>query len=1351
MSEHWNQDTTQPGFDAVTDSEPAELGDAVEEYLERAERTGSAPDLESFLAEYPNLGDDLKAALEGLAVVHGLLGSGGESRSALSGHPLKEPSTALKPGNSLAGYRIVRELGRGGMGVVYEAVHVDLDRPVALKVLRDWSGGSARRRFLNEAKTAASLHHTNIVPVFDVGQTDNTTYYAMQKIDGDGLDLIIRRRRGTVDNSAGGHASESETDRGASPDATAVIRTEVPGDSATARSGENSGRSGTGSSGLPKPRPGTFPAPGAVQAGSTAFARWVARVGYQAAMALDYAHNRQVVHRDVKPSNLILDRTGTIWVTDFGLALRLDDPGLSRGDGVLGTPRYTSPEQAARKVVDYRTDIYSLGVTLYELLTGVPAYDGESSDEVIRKILTEPPVPPRALDSTISRDLETIILKAMAHRAEDRYATAGELAEDLDRFLRYEPVKARRIGPIGRFSRLVRRHPAVSTVTAVAASIVLGVAIFAYRQVARERDDALLARTETLIALGGEKTALDKAKAAMRKQLWREASLVRMSAVPDRRRTILELVAEAAKYEPEAELQSKLRNEVVEALSMSDVRADAPLSFEPIADFEIMADQRRTVTISEDHRTMTVWDIDARKRRAEVLVESLFREKDTGRPRPMPDQGPVQPAGPGPGGPPPGRGPRDGPFGGLSRRFFRTIFSVGNTVGVVRPDGQGIVWIDPDTAEPRGEWTCPNGASIWDVRAIGNQARILTIEYHPSGFGNDATGRTVPQGIQNQNDEIVIAIHDLEDAEAKPLVLERYKFEPERVRFPLPVLSLSTDGDWVAMCRFFEDTIRVLDTHTGKELGNIAAQVPVTSIAAGPQRTLSVAGGGTIRLWRYELRQENGSTVLSTIALPSLGTNLGVVGKIRFAPTGNLIAASGTASGIELWDIDSGQAVATLGTGGPVSHLAFAANGSRMLAATADTKNGSLRVWNIEKPQVRSFVGSAPEMIVNMAAMGEAGNETVMIQGISGQMRFRTPQDSMFRKIDLPTPKSRVSAFRTDSSDRLWVMMDRGVQRFDAWKPGKPELTTPSAKFPLLETPLTDWSIRGFGLTRMFSGLVAAPKSKRVFTTRGPFLLMLDPDVSDSFVPVQIYSSSYEDPPPGGDRGRNDRRDTPDSRSPDGRPGGSGRGRPQSGRNIEPMSGFPGSRSPNPLPRRLSILPEGNGFVLLRGSSWEYWELGSLRESQAGKFWEANRRPPPSGAPTSDVIALSVSPDGRILALGTKAGFVTLVDLLTWRTLNVIAPDDLEDDAKNEIVDLKFDPNDPSFLGIVRQRAISFWCLRQEPRHFLDLPVELNAASPSPVIWNRSGTGLYLVESDGNIYFWDVSRVMETISEMKLR
>jgi serine/threonine protein kinase/WD40 repeat protein len=1358
MPERSNYDTNDLTIEDLSRNGPDELGDAIEEYLERTERNGRAPEISAFVAEFPQCREELTAALEGLAVVHGLLGSGGGSRAEASGSQGKIPAVSLKPGNSLAGYRIVRELGRGGMGVVYEAVHVDLDRPVALKVLREWSGGSARRRFLNEAKTAASLHHTNIVPVFDVGQTENATYYAMQKIDGDGLDRIIRRRRSHESSSSRGRTSdETEKFHSESPDATAVIRTEITGrKNETTPSSGHSRDTGRHRPTAAKNQHDSVTGSVSGHGGSASFARWVARAGYQAAMALEYAHNKQVVHRDVKPSNLILDQSGTIWVTDFGLALRLDDPGLSRGDGVLGTPRYTSPEQAARKVVDYRTDIYSLGVTLYELLTGVPAYDGDSSDEVIRKILTESPATPRSIDPSISRDLETIILKAMANRPEDRYATAGELAEDLDRFLRYEPVKARRIGPIGRFSRLLRRHPAVSTVTAVAASIVIGVAIFAYRQVARERDDALIARSETLTALNGEKIALEKAKGAMRSQLWREASLVRMSSVPNRRRRILELVAEAATYEPEPELQSKLRNEVVEALSMNDARAAAPVTYDPIADFEIMADQRRAITISEDHRSMTVWDIESRTKKSEVLIESLFTDNGTDRQRPKPDPSVEEPGIPGPSGNSLGRGQKDGYFGGMFRRFFRTIFAVGNTVGIVRPDGNGIIWIDPDTAEPRGDWNSPNGAVILYVQAIANQPRILTIEYHPLGYGIDATGRFLPPNASD--DEIVIQIHDLKATDSKPLLLDKMKFEPEKGRALAPVLSQSTDGDWVALGRTFEDSIRILDTRTGKELGNISAQVPVTSIAAGPQRMLSVAGGGTIRLWRYELRHEDGTTRLSTSALPSLGTNLGAVGKIRFSPTDNLIAASGASSGIELWDIDSGQAVATLGTGGPVNHIAFAANGNRMLASTADTKNGSLRVWNVEKPQIRNFVGTAPDTVVVMASLGLGESETLLIQGSSGQIRYRSQNDHIFRKVEFPTETSRVTAFRTDESDRLWVMMDGSVQRFDAWSPNRSPLPSPSKKYTISEKENGDWPNRSFWTSRIPGGIVADSHSKRVFAFRGQSLMMLDPSVSEQFIPISLGQPDRMFPPntaaPGSNGSREpfNKNQVSDPPPNQGRDNDSRQGRaraPQTPRPSEPMAGFWTFRGQTPFSRKYSILPGGEGFIILRGSRWEYWEIDKLIDTSAGKMWSVTLRSPPSGTPSGEIVAQAVSPDGRILALGEQTGKVTLLDLMTWRSVAVIHPETDEEEPRNDIVDLKFSPDDPSYLAIVRERAISFWCLHQQPKHFLDLPVDLKTSSV--VAWNHTGSGLYVVDNENNIYFWDVRRLLETITEMKLR
>src|SRR3954469_8474620 len=184
------------------------LGEAIEAYLAEAEE-GSPPDPEAFAARYPDLSEDLQAALEGLALVRGLVGDG------------TGPAGRLEPGRRIAGYRIVRELGRGGMGTVYEAVHVGLDRPVALKVLGTHAApdSSARRRFLNEAKTAAGLHHTHIVPVFGVGQVGGLCYYAMQRIEGSGLDRVVRYLRRTRPRLASG--SVELTDRvGAIPGVT---------------------------------------------------------------------------------------------------------------------------------------------------------------------------------------------------------------------------------------------------------------------------------------------------------------------------------------------------------------------------------------------------------------------------------------------------------------------------------------------------------------------------------------------------------------------------------------------------------------------------------------------------------------------------------------------------------------------------------------------------------------------------------------------------------------------------------------------------------------------------------------------------------------------------------------------------------------------------------------------------------------------------------------------------------------------------------------------------------------------------------------------------------------------------
>jgi serine/threonine protein kinase/WD40 repeat protein len=428
------------------------LGELAEEFTARVRR-GEMPAVEEYAARHPALAERIRGLFPTLLLLEGMAAGGQAGATSPRGE-------ALAPGSLFGAYRIVREVGRGGMGVVYEAMHLALDRRVALKVLPVSGPRAAAQleRFLREARTAAGLHHTNIVPVFDVGQVGGTPYYAMQLIDGTSLD------------------------RG-------------PGAPATADLDPNR----TLDQPAQPPSPADTPlSPRHPVAPSHRHYQWVAEAGVQAAEALAYAHARGVIHRDIKPSNLLLDGQGVVWVTDFGLARRLDDAALTHSGQLLGTPRYMSPEQAeaTKSPVDHRTDVYSLGATLYELLTRRPPFDGPTPLDVVLQILERTPASPRRLDPKVPRDLETIILKAMARRREDRYQTAQGLADDLRRFLANEPIKARRVGVLGRTARWARRNPAVAGLLAAVFLVKLvGIAVSTFfaveaREQAREADAA---------------------------------------------------------------------------------------------------------------------------------------------------------------------------------------------------------------------------------------------------------------------------------------------------------------------------------------------------------------------------------------------------------------------------------------------------------------------------------------------------------------------------------------------------------------------------------------------------------------------------------------------------------------------------------------------------------------------------------------------------------------------------------------------------------------------------------------------------------------------------------------------
>lgn len=367
---------------------------------------GDAPTIDEYVQTYPALADEIRDLFPTILNMETL------RRHKSSGRPIPGHHAERMP-EKLGDYRIIREIGRGGMGIVYEAEQLSLERQIAIKVLpRGYFIDPVRReRFQREAQIAGRLHHTNIVPIHGIGNDEGYDFFVMQYIDGVSLDELIA-------------AANTAEDR----------------------------------------------------------INWqrVARIGIQAAKAMHYAHEQGVLHRDIKPANLLLasDESGEherVWITDFGLALALKSDAQQReAVGTPGTLRYMPLEQLEGQPTA-RSDIYSLGLTLYELLAGCPAYEDSSSSQLLHRIRQGDITPLRAVDTNFPRDLEAILRKATDKDQLQRYHTAKDLADDLERLLTNRPVRARRITPVGHAVRWTQRSPLAAVLSCIAATLLIGV------------------------------------------------------------------------------------------------------------------------------------------------------------------------------------------------------------------------------------------------------------------------------------------------------------------------------------------------------------------------------------------------------------------------------------------------------------------------------------------------------------------------------------------------------------------------------------------------------------------------------------------------------------------------------------------------------------------------------------------------------------------------------------------------------------------------------------------------------------------------------------------------------------
>jgi WD40 repeat protein/serine/threonine protein kinase/tetratricopeptide (TPR) repeat protein len=805
--------------DSSGERNPVEL--LAEDFIAR-KRRGEKPSLTEYTEKYPELADDIRDLFPALVMMEDL----GDSDLASTG-PHSSGTLTVK---QLGDFRILREVGRGGMGVVYEAEQQSLGRRVALKVLPPHVLNDAQqvRRFEREARAAAKLHHTNIVPVFGVGHHDSTHYYVMQFIPGLGLDGVLEELR------------QLRTGKVSQPQ------------SVGARGGLQAGRLGpttaepptlqhqavqqvalslvTGSFHAPSPSSG-----GAAQAAASTvtsdpsktssarlpdgadlssvsdtdvrYWRSVARIGIQVAEALEYAHGQGILHRDVKPSNLLMDTKGTVWVTDFGLAKGGDTDNLTHTGDIVGTVRYMAPERFQGQS-DARSDVYSLGLTLYELMALRPAFIQRDRPKLIQEVIHEEPPPLRHLNRAIPRDLETVVQKAIAKEPGQRYARAADLAADLQRFLDDRPILARPVQAPERFWRWCRRKPALASALGLAAIALTGVTVvstlFAYYQSQGNRE---LSRAYSDLSDKQQKLEHEQSEALAAKQKTDET-------LNQSRRLSVTLAGERARLLAEHNDPNHALLWLAQALENAPQDAE-DLQFPLRANLASLRADRRTPASSPVlvlNEQVKATSPDGKKLVTEQLGKDSFRLVDAATGKSIGTQAKVA--------------------GTLrSAAFF--------------PDGQRFVTLFtvPEGMKSRTDlciWDAVTGKPLMAPRAFPDFVASLHMSSRTNRFLTGHSGG-------------IVRLWDADAGELRETILDHGALVPMRTQAAVTELFFSRDDDRILTV--FHSEARLWDTATGKTVGepfrHEGGVYSFLTVAFSPNGKLIATGGDDrmARLW----------------------------------------------------------------------------------------------------------------------------------------------------------------------------------------------------------------------------------------------------------------------------------------------------------------------------------------------------------------------------------------------------------------------------------------------------------------------------------------------------------------------